>query len=183
MSQSLTERYDDRIAGVLSCYDRVVTTGTLPGVCYADGMTRYLNAQGIRIFDYPQFAMKLRDRVREASGIVAPLEAGVAIERMATSHIREESVVARVLERRGDHPGLVHIISAMEACDACQPWQRRSNGARDVHPTRHSGKRLHYYFYFMDAAFGLICLRVPTWAPFRLQFYCNGHQLAGFCKP
>ena len=53
MSQSLTERYDDRIAGVLSCYDRVVITGTLPGVCYADGMTRYLNAQGIRIFDYP----------------------------------------------------------------------------------------------------------------------------------
>jgi len=53
MSQSLTDRYDDRIAGVLSCYDRVVITGTLPGVCYADGMTRYLNARGIRIFDYP----------------------------------------------------------------------------------------------------------------------------------
>jgi hypothetical protein len=30
MSQSLTERYDDRIAGVLSCYDRVVITGTVP---------------------------------------------------------------------------------------------------------------------------------------------------------
>ena len=24
--------------------------------------------------------------------------------------------------------------------------------------------------------FGLIYLRVPTWAPFRLQFYCNGHS-------
>ena len=65
MSQSLTERYDDRIAGVLSCYDRVVITGTLPGVCYADGMSRYLRAMGIRIFDYPQFAMQLRDRVRD----------------------------------------------------------------------------------------------------------------------
>ena len=28
----------------------------------------------------------------------------------------------------------------------------------------------------MDARFGLIYLRVPTWAPFRLQFYCNGHN-------
>jgi hypothetical protein len=37
MSQSLTDRYDHRIAGVLSCYDRVVITETLPGVCYADG--------------------------------------------------------------------------------------------------------------------------------------------------
>ena len=39
-----------------------------------------------------------------------------------------------------------------------------------------SGKCLHYYFYFMDAKLGLIYLRVPTWAPFRLQFYCNGHN-------
>jgi len=24
---------------VLSCYDRIIVTGTLPGVCYAKGMT------------------------------------------------------------------------------------------------------------------------------------------------
>ena len=30
MSSALEERYDARIAGVLSCYDRVVITGTLP---------------------------------------------------------------------------------------------------------------------------------------------------------
>jgi hypothetical protein len=47
MSQSLLERYDERIAGVLSCFDRVVITGTLPGVCYADGMTRFLHANGV----------------------------------------------------------------------------------------------------------------------------------------
>ena len=45
MSQSLTERYDDRIAGVLSCYDRMVITGTLPAVCYAEGMTRLSQRQ------------------------------------------------------------------------------------------------------------------------------------------
>ena len=28
----------------------------------------------------------------------------------------------------------------------------------------------------MDAEFGLVYLRVPTWSPFRLQFYCNGHS-------
>ena len=37
-------------------------------------------------------------------------------------------------------------------------------------------KCLHYYFYFIDAELGLIYLRVPTWCPFRLQFYCNGHS-------
>jgi hypothetical protein len=64
-AQSLTERYDDRIAGVVSCYDRVVITGTVPVICYAEG-TRFLYAKGIRIIDYPQFAQTLRDRVRDA---------------------------------------------------------------------------------------------------------------------
>ena len=173
MSQSLMERYDDRIAGVLSCYDRLVITGTLPGVCYADGMTRYLHANGIRVFDYPRFAMGLRDCVRDRAASLAE-EAGVTIEHIAKSHIRKESVVARILEQRGDHPGLIHIISAMEACDAYQPWHDKQTHKTFVRPD--SGKCLRYYFYFLDARFGLIYLRVPTWAPFRLQFYCNGHS-------
>ena len=121
MAQSLMERYDERIAGVLSCYDRLVITGTLPGVCYADGMTRYLQVHGIRIFEYPQFAMPLRDRIRDRAASLAA-QAGVTIEHIGKSHIRKEEVVARVLAQRGEHPGLVHIISAMEACDTYQPW-------------------------------------------------------------
>jgi hypothetical protein len=172
MTVALLERYDDRIAGVLSCYDRVVITGTLPTVCYAEGMTRFLAATGVRVFDYPRFAMALRDRVRERAASVAA-EAGVAIEHIAKGHVRKEAVVAEVLERRGDHPGLVHVISAMEACSAYKPWHDKQTHKTYLRPD--GGKCLHYYFYFMDAELGLIYLRVPTWSPFRLQFYCNGH--------
>src|SRR3954454_18190478 len=129
---------------------------TLPGVCYAEGMTRYLRANGIRIFDYPQFAMEQRDRVRDCAASLA-FESGVTIEHIAKSHIRKEDVVARVLEQRGDHPGLVHIISAMEACDAYQPWHDKPTHKTYLRPD--SGKCLHDYFYFMDALFGLIDLR------------------------
>ncbi len=173
MSSALMERYDDRIAGVLSCYDRVVITGTLPTVCYAEGMTRFLYASHVRIFDYPRFAEPLRDRVRERAASLAA-EAGITIEHIGKNHIRKEAVVAKVLERRGDHPGLVHIISAMEACDAYKPWHDKPTHKTYLRPD--SGKCLHYYFYFMDGELGLVYLRVPTWAPFRLQFYCNGHS-------
>ncbi len=173
MSESLMERYDDRIAGVLSCYDRVVITGTIPVICYAEGMTRFLYAKGVRIFDYPQFAQTLHDRVRDGAASIAAT-AGITIEHIAKNHIRKEEVVTRVLEQRGDHPGLVHILSAMEACDSYRPWHDKTSGKTFVRPD--SGKCLHYYFYFMDAALGLVYLRVPTWAPFRLQFYCNGHS-------
>jgi hypothetical protein len=32
LRQPLTERYRERLAGVLSCYDRIIVTGTPPGL-------------------------------------------------------------------------------------------------------------------------------------------------------
>jgi len=173
MPEGLVEGYDERIAGVLSCYDRIVITGTLPGICHAKGMTSFLYTNAIRIFDYPQFASMLRDKVRENAAKVAEA-AGVTIEHISKSLIRKEDIVAKVIARRGEHPGLVHVISAMEACGAYEPWHDKKTHKTFVRPD--SGKCLHYYFYFIDAGLGLIYVRVPTWAPFRLQFYCNGHS-------
>jgi hypothetical protein len=85
---------------VLSCYDRIIVTGTLPGACYAKGMTAFLSARQIRIFDYPRFAEPLRDRVRERAADLAAA-AGVTIEHVANSHIRKEDVIAKVLTERG----------------------------------------------------------------------------------
>ena len=39
MGRDLIDRYRDRLHGILSCYDRILVTGTLPQVCYAQGMT------------------------------------------------------------------------------------------------------------------------------------------------
>src|SRR4051794_18630267 len=136
-------------------------------------MTGFLSARQIRIFDYPRFAEPLRDRVRERAAELASA-AGLTIEHIAKNHIRKEDMVAKVLTVRGDHPGLVHIISAMEACDTYKPWHDKQTHCTFLRPD--TGKCLHYYFYFIDAELGLIYLRVPTWCPFRLQFYCNGHS-------
>ncbi|MDD2444162.1 MAG: hypothetical protein PHS52_06655, partial [Desulfotomaculaceae bacterium] len=58
------QRYSKQIAGVISCYDRVVIQGILPGWCFDRGMTAFLNVNKIRIFDYPQFANALREEIR-----------------------------------------------------------------------------------------------------------------------
>jgi hypothetical protein len=169
----LVERYAANLHGVLSCFDRIIIVGTLPGACYAQGMTSFLYQQSIRIFDYPKFAEPLRDRIRERAH-QACAAAGIEIEHVSKSYIRKEELVARVLAIRGDAPGLVHVISAMEACPSYKPWHDKRTGKTYLKPTQ--GKCLHYYFYFIDAELGLCYLRVPTWAPFSLQFYCNGHS-------
>ena len=67
----LTQRYADKIRGQLSCYDRIVIQGTLPGLCYAQGMTAYLNLNKIRIFDYPRFAEPLRNQIKYNAETIA----------------------------------------------------------------------------------------------------------------
>jgi hypothetical protein len=64
MEKQLVNRYAVNMHAVLSCYDRILITGTLPGVCYTGGITRFLYSQGVRIFDYAQFAEPLRERIR-----------------------------------------------------------------------------------------------------------------------
>ena len=171
---ALTERYASEICGVLSCFDRLVITGTIPGVCYADGMSRYLRSHDIRIFDYPRFAEPLRDEIRANAERVAK-EHGVEIEFIRSSgSFRKEARVQEILAKRGEAPGLVHILSAMEGCPSFEPWHDKQNGRTFL--KGREAKCLHYYFYFVSEEFGLCYLRVPTWAPFRLQFYCNGHN-------
>src|SRR5215831_16882928 len=169
----LTERYAPQIAGILSCWDRILLFGTLPRICFAEGMTSYLHARNIRIFDYPRFAEPFRNRLRENAERLAA-ENGIDIEFLRKRNLRKEDRVKEILTQRGDHPGLVCILSAMEPCSTYKPWHNKQTGKTYLRPDE--GKCLHYYFYFIDQALGLGYVRVPTWLPCRLQVYFNGHS-------
>jgi hypothetical protein len=173
MDELLTERYADQLDGVLSCYDRIVITGSLQPFCYAQGMTRYLYQQGIRIFDYVQFAEPLREQIRANAEALAEAN-GIKIEFVRQTDFRKETRIQNILQARGEQPGLVHILGAMEACATYRPWHDKGTGKTYLKPDR--SKCMTYYFYFIDQQLGLCYLRVPTWCPFRLQFYCNGHN-------
>lgn len=169
----ITERYTDKIAGVLGCFDRIIVTGTLPTLCYADGMTKYLSARGIRIFDFAAFAKPLTDAIKANAEALAA-EAGLSVDYIRKKNFRKEDKVKAVLKERGQRPGLVWIFSALEPCTTYQPWHEKATHRTFLRYD--DGKCLHYYFYFIDPELGLCYVRVPTWCPFRLQFYCNGHN-------
>jgi len=169
----LQNRYAEKIAGVLSCYDRILIQGTLPVVGNAPGMTAYLKAHRIRIFDYPRFAEPFRDELRENAEQLAA-KSGLKIEFVRDHQTRKDKLIREILKQRGDRPGLVAILSAMEGCPTYKPWHDKQTGQTYLKPDE--AKCLHYYFYFIDEELGLCYVRVPTWCPFRLQVYCNGHN-------
>lgn len=171
---ALADLHNDKIIGTLSCFDRVIVSGNLPDIGYADAMRRYLGMHDILLFNYQSWAEPLRDAIIANAEALAA-EAGLKIEFIRKHKaFRKDERVKAIIAERGTHPGLVHIFSATEPCPAYRPWhdkQTHRNGIKSV-----DGKCLHYYFYFIDEVFGLGYLRVPTWAPFRLQAYFNGHS-------
>jgi len=171
----ITEKYIEDIHGVLGCYDRILIHGNIAGWCFAEGMTGFLNSNKIRIFDFAKFAEELNETIRKNAENVAA-ENGVEIEFIRkTKAFRKDDKIAEIIKERGNHPGLVHIFSAMEGCNTYKPWHDKESGKTFLKFDK--SKCLHYYFYFIDKDYGLCYMRVPTWAPFRLQFYMNGHNL------
>jgi len=174
MKTGLLERYESNISGVLGCFDRIVVSGTLTEIAYPGAMAGRLASEGIRCFDIMEFAEPLRLRIRENALKVAAGE-GVQIQHLSKSKgVRKEELVAGVLAGRGTHPGLVHVISVMEGCTCFKPWHDKSTGKTGLRMM--PGKCLTYYFYLIDPELGLMYVRVPTWLPFRLQIYFNGHN-------
>jgi hypothetical protein len=172
--ETFARKYAPQIRGVISCFDRVVLSGTLPAIRYGEGMAAYMTSQGMKLFEYTSFVNRLRQELRDHAEKIAH-EAGCPIEFIRRlDGFRKEDRVKEIVRQRGTQPGLVHIFSAMERCTAFQPWFNKRTGKTTLKVK--DGKCLHYYFYFIDKHLGLCYLRVPTWAPFRLQFYFNGHN-------
>jgi hypothetical protein len=168
----LLERNRGEIAGVLSCEDRLILQGRIPSFAYADGMTKYLIVRGLKIFDFLKWAAPATEDIKKHAEALAA-EAGLEVDYVRKKNFRKERRIEEVLKKRGRHPGLVWIFSALEPCTTYAPVY---SPQRKAYLVAKDKKCLHYYFYFIDEEFGLCYLRVPTWVPFRLQFYCNLHN-------
>lgn len=171
----LTEKYANQISAVLTCYDRMVIQGVVPNWCCGESITHYFYANDIRIFDYAKFSQPLTQKIRDNAERIAR-DNGIEIEFIRkVKAFRKDDRISEIIKTSGKTEGLVHIFSAMEQCNSFKPWHDKTTGKTFLKPD--GGKCLHYYFYFIDKELGLCYLRVPTWCPFRLQFYMNGHNL------
>jgi hypothetical protein len=134
-------------------------------------MTSYLYKEKVKIFDYPRFAEPFRQQIRENAEALAAKN-GLDIIFVRSSKARKKDLVKSNWD--GQSQGLVCILSAMESCQSYRPWHDKGTHSTFLKFSR--GKCLHYYFYFNDPDIGFGYVRVPTWCPFMLQVYLNGHN-------
>ncbi len=170
---SLTVRYKRNIAGEICCFDRIILFGTYKPIGYPQAMAKQAFYEGVQYIDYEKkFANSLRLQMVDHMKAAATDE-GIEIVHVH-QQLRKEEYVTAAIKDRGEHEGVVCILSAMESCSCFKVRKNHRSGFLELQWS--PGKCLHYYVYFIDAELGLCYLRIPTWAPFRLQFYCNGHS-------
>ena len=68
------QRHRDKIAATLTCFDRVVITGTLPEIAHGEALARYLTQRDILLKDFPRWAEPYRKRLRHNAEQLADMQ-------------------------------------------------------------------------------------------------------------
>lgn len=166
-------RHQDRIAGILTGFDRMRFRGTLRGISYIKGLEIWLSSRGVLFKDFGAFAERLSGEVTEHAKGVAQ-ETGRPFEYLASWKVSKEDRAREILARDGVREGLIAIFSCVEGC--------RSFTVRGDRATKRlrliAGERrcAHLYFYYWDHDFGLMHVRVQTWLPFTMHICINGRE-------
>lgn len=67
----LTDKYADKIYGTITCYNRIIIQGYIPGWSHAEGMTGYLKTNSIRIFYFSNFSQPFTEQIRQNAQRIA----------------------------------------------------------------------------------------------------------------
>ena len=173
MNRNLLETHAKEIKGTISCFDRLIFYGTFREICNPIAMGYQLYLDGSLYKDYEnKYANELRLNVKKNIQSIAK-QKKLDIHHL-NHEVRKEAFVQNIIKTRRVRSGVVCILSAMESCSCFKT--KKNNKTNYLELQWSKGKCLHYYIYILDKEYGLCHLRIPTWAPFRLQFYFNGHD-------
>lgn len=166
-------RYDNRLAGILTGFDRMLFRGTLRSISYPQGAEIWLSSRHVLLKEFAPYAQALTARVR-AHAVQVAAEAGRPVEYLESSRLSKEDRARALQQRDGVTEGLVCIFSCVEPCRAVTV--RSDRATRRLHMGVEDRKCTHLYFYYADRDFGLMHVRVQTWFPFTLQVCLNGRE-------
>jgi hypothetical protein len=170
---SFVQKHRSEVIGVLSGFDRLVVRGTVRAVSYADGMSRFLSAQGILLKDFGAYAEATSNRVKQASLAVAE-RAGRPVQYLASPKVRKDELAREIAQRDAIDEGLICVFKTVEPMLGFSLHRNRE--AKKLELQMEQRKCLHLYHYLQHPVFGFMHVRVQTWFPFQVQIYLNGRE-------
>lgn len=172
------KRHAAVIVGTLSTFDRMIFKGHLTQFFPDGAMARFLSRQGVLLKDFGPYVRTVSQGLKEHAQAVAR-EARrpylyLASASTARSEASKEKRARAIAAEDGITEGLICVFAVVEPCQA---FAVRSNAqTHKLEAVRQPRKCLHFYFYYLDAEFGFMHVRLQSWFPFGMQVYLNGRE-------
>jgi len=167
------DRHKDRIVGSISGFDRMRFTGTLRWMAHVEGMGKFLNSQGILLKNFGSSIETVSGQIKEYAYGIAETK-GRPVEYVASSSESKEEIALKIAQRDGIQQGLVCVLTCVELCQSFGIQKNKKK--KQLELVGRWRKCLHLYFYWIDREYGLMHLRLQTWAPFTIQVCINGRE-------
>ena len=164
-------KFTSLIVAVLSCFDRVIFKGHLALAAPCELEYFVDRVLKVRRSDFMKtMAPQYSDRLVAHAQTWAQKAGRIYLYR--TGQFRKDDWAHNLIRTQRISEGLVGILCTQETCPsfALVPGPNRPDFV-----SRPRQQRVLYY-YFLDAQFGLIHVRLQTWLPFTVQVYVNGHE-------
>ncbi len=167
------DRHKNRIAGSISGFDRMRFQGTLRWMVHVDGMGKFLNSQGVLLKDFGAYVEKVSEEIKQYAYGVAEKK-GRPVQYVASSSDSKEDIAVKIAKDDGIEEGLICVLSCVEPCQSF--GIQKDKKEKQLKLVGRWRKCLHLYFYWLDPEYGLMYLRLQTWAPFTIQVGFNGRE-------
>jgi hypothetical protein len=158
---------------VLSGFDRLVFRGHLMQLIRDGGMYFFLQAAGVRLLDFKDFATATTQQLKRAA-----LAEAVTLDRpvryLDSPTISKEDLARILLVKHPVAQGLICVLTALEPCMTFEYHRSQDRDERGLRLT--PSKCLHLYKYFLHPQFGFMSARIQTWFPFNVQICMNGRE-------
>lgn len=163
------DKHTRKITGTIACFDRILFKGYLP-ISWAESMERFMYGQGLLLKDFKRFVSRHSESIKGHAKAMTEKSGRPYIH--INGPIRKEDKARQIAIRDGITEGLICVLAAVEACQSF----KLVYGKDRPHLVSARRKCLCLYFYFLDREFGFMHVRIPTWFPFTIQIYLNGHE-------
>jgi hypothetical protein len=171
--QEFIAKHQDKIAGTLSGFDRLVFRGHLRSIGHPRGMMTYLWFNQVLLKNFGHHVAEVTERLKEAS--LAEAKAyGRPVKYLNSSQTDKETIARDILAQDGIRGGLVCVLSCLEPC-----WKfeiHRNHLTKKLELQLRPGKCLFLYHYQIHPVFGFLNARIQTWFPFSIQICLNGRE-------
>jgi len=169
----IIEKYNDKINGVLSTFDRMIIKGYILQLCNYRQFLYYLIQNNIKLKNFGDFAYKQTGLLLYNIDKYIS-DNNVKLQYINSTNIDKGELALEDFNKDTSKTGLISAFSVVELCDTMTVVSNKDLKKLEVASRKTKCK--HYYLYYNDLEFGWMFIKIQTWFPYNVQIYINGRE-------